>query len=74
MFYDVAFLSIQCEGNKFALRVVPGLYLRFLGLRSLEKFKGCHPATRGGRMLTLFAADCFNRVTVAEVFRTVCFR
>lgn len=74
MFYDVSFLSIQCEGDKFALGVVPGFHLRLLGLRSLEKTKQSHPATRGGSMLTLFAADCFNRVTVADVFRTVCFR
>jgi len=74
MFYNVTFLGIQCEGDEFALRVVPGFYLRFLGLRSLETTKPSHLATRGGRMLTLFAADCFNRVTVAEVLRTVCFR
>jgi len=59
MFYDVTFLSIQCEGDKFALSVVPRFHLRFLRLRSPLRSRLLQSRDSGRRVQNgMFSLTC----------------
>ena len=72
MFYDISFFCIQGLCNKFCLCESLSFNLRFLRKRRLER---CKKKQRHKEIvLTLLASDCLRRLTVAEVFITVCIR